>query len=190
LQKAALTAMVIPVVKTISAPGTQSSVSCVPEFGRCLLASDCCAPCICVEFQCGCCFVAGTPVLYPDGTRRPIESVNLGDLVLARDEFTGVVAPQRVEKTYVHHNREAFTLDFGTSALGTTSVHPFYTDRGWVKAAELRAGMDCHRDDGSRVTIQNVIHPLAQRQTVYNLEVENFHTYFVGAQGVWVHNKS
>jgi Pretoxin HINT domain len=27
------------------------------------------------------------------------------------------------------------------------------------------------------------------RRTVYNLEVENTHTYYVGEQGVWVHNK-
>ena len=26
--------------------------------------------------------------------------------------------------------------------------------------------------------------------TVYNLEVEDFHTYYVGKAGVWVHNKS
>ena len=27
-----------------------------------------------------------------------------------------------------------------------------------------------------------------RRVKVYNLEVENFHTYFVGNSGLWVHN--
>lgn len=190
LQKAAVAAMVIPVIKTISAPGPQNGVSCAEHGSFCITSDDCCGFCECFDFQCECCFIAGTLVLFADGTRRPIETVQMGDLVLGRDELTGMVAPQLVEKSYVHYEREAFTLDFGTSTLGTTSIHPFYTDRGWVKASELRAGMDCHVDDGSRLTIQNVMHPLAQRQTVYNLEVANFHTYFVGGQGVWVHNKS
>jgi hypothetical protein len=128
--------------------------------------------------------------LYSDGTRRAIETVRVGDRVLARDEFSGIVAPQRVEKTYIHHNREAFTLDFGSSALTTTATHPFYTDTGWVKAIDLRAGMDCYLENGSRITLQNVEHPLAQKQTVYNLQVAGFHNYFVGAQGVWVHNRT
>jgi Pretoxin HINT domain len=28
------------------------------------------------------------------------------------------------------------------------------------------------------------------RIPVYNIEVEDFHTYFVGKEGVWVHNKN
>ena len=28
------------------------------------------------------------------------------------------------------------------------------------------------------------------RRRVYNLEVEGFHTYYVGEEGVWVHNAS
>jgi hypothetical protein len=188
LQKATLAAAAIPVVKTISTLDPQQIASCVPEGGACLTNEQCC-DCFCNVFECDCCFVGGTQVLYCDGTRRPIETVNIGDLVLARDEHTGIVAPQLVEKTYVHYDREAFTLDFGTSALGVTATHPFYTDSGWLNSSELCAGMDCYLDDGSRLTIQNIKHPLAQKQTVYNLEVANFHTYFVGAQGIWVHNK-
>lgn len=189
IQKAALAAAVIPVVKTISSPGAQQAASCVPDKGICSPTSECCWPCGCIDFICTCCFVAGTAVLYPDGTRRAIETVKIGDLVLARDEHSGVIAPQLVEKTYVHYDRESFMLDFGVGSLGTTATHPFYTDSGWLNSSELRAGMDCYRDDGSRLTIQKIERPRAQRQTVYNLEVANFHTYFVGEQGVWVHNK-
>jgi hypothetical protein len=28
------------------------------------------------------------------------------------------------------------------------------------------------------------------RTTVYNIEVEDFHTYYVGKAGMWVHNKN
>jgi len=190
LQKAAYAAVIIPVVKTISAPGVQQSASCAQPGEPCLTTADCCPIHTCQDNNTCSCFTAGTLVLYQDGTRRPIETVQFGDFVLARDEITGLVAPQSVEKTYIHHNRQAFTLDFGTSALDTTATHPFFTDKGWVKAVDLRAGMDCYLDDGSRITVQDVKHPIAHPQTVYNLQVAGFHTYFVGTQGVWVHNRT
>ena len=37
---------------------------------------------------------------------------------------------------------------------------------------------------GEVVSVANT----GQRKTVYNFEVEDFHTYFVGEAGVWVHN--
>jgi hypothetical protein len=191
LQKASVAAMIIPVVKTISAPATQQVASCIPPFDPCAIGGPPCCESVCNPLNGQCpCFVAGTAVLYDDGSRRPIEQVRAGDLVLARDETTGIVAPQLVEKVYVHPDREAFTLDFGTGTLGTTATHPFYTDKGWVKAIDLRAGMDCYLENGSRLTIQKVEHPTEQRQTVYNLQVAGFHTYFVGQAGVWVHNRT
>lgn len=189
LQKAAMAAAVIPVVKTMSAPSVQQSASCAQIGGTCLTSNDCCFQAFCDDGTCTC-FTAGTLVLYHDGTRRPIETAAPDDLVLARDEHTGIVTPQRVEKTYIHHNRQAFTLDFGTSILETTATHPFYTNTGWVKAVDLRAGMDCYLNDGSRITVQEVKHPLPHPQTVYNLQVAGFHTYFVGNEGVWVHNRT
>lgn len=189
LQKASLAAMAIPMVKTISAPTPQRAVSCAQPTDPCQVDGDCCTPAVCFQLQCTC-FVAGTRVLFGDGIQRPIETIRVGDLVLAREEWSGIVAPQRVEKTYIHHNRETFTLDFGTSALGTTATHPFYTDKGWVKAIDLRVGMDCYSENGSRLTLLNVEHPLPHPQTVYNLQVAGFHTYFVGEQKVWVHNRT
>jgi hypothetical protein len=191
LQRAAFAAVVIPVVKTISAPAAQQVASCLPNGSPCTADFQCCTG-ACdteVEFECFC-FVAGTLVLYGDGTRRPIERVRPGDLVLSRDQAGGAVAPQAVERTYVHQDRATFTLDYGTSALGTTATHPFYTDNGWVKAIDLRPGMDCYLDSGARITLQRVEHPQAHPQTVYNLQVTGFHTYFVGSEGVWVHNRT
>ncbi len=189
LQKAAMAAVIIPTVKTVSGPTVQQSVSCVQPGGSCQTTGDCCTPDLCIDNSCTC-FTAGTLVWYSDGTQRAIETVALNDMVLARDEQTGLVAPQRVEKTYIHHNRAAFTLDFGASQIETTATHPFFTDTGWVKAIDLRAGMDCYLSVGARLTVQAVKHPLPHPTTVYNLQVAGTHTYFVGKQGVWVHNRT
>ena len=48
------------------------------------------------------CFVAGTPLLTPEGPRA-IETLREGDLVLSRDEHdsTGPIEPRRVLRTFV-----------------------------------------------------------------------------------------
>ncbi|HZQ07327.1 MAG TPA: PqqD family peptide modification chaperone [Anaerolineae bacterium] len=188
LQKAALAAMVIPVVKTIQSPGYQQASSCVPKL-PCSTDDDCCFGLFCSVGNCVC-FLPGTPILYHDGTRRPIETVKVGDLVLARDEKTGIMAPQRVDKTYVHNTQQSLWLDVNGEKIGTTATHPFYTETGWVKAIDLRTGMDCVADDGSRTMVQGVEHSLPHVHPVYNLEVSGYHTYFVGERGVWVHNRT
>lgn len=54
---------------------------------------------------------------------------------------------------------------------------PQYSKSAWW-------GEDCGRK-GEKPGKQDLY-----RSTVYNIEVEEFHTYFVGAHGVWVHNKN
>ena len=41
------------------------------------------------------CFVRGTPVLLADGNRKPIEQIEVGDIVFAFDEL-GELQPRRV----------------------------------------------------------------------------------------------
>jgi hypothetical protein len=79
--------------------------------------------------------------------------------------------------------------------IRTTASHPFYVDgRGWVEAGDLRAGEKALTPEGRYVTvISSVSEPVPGGLTVYNLEVDGDHTYFVedghGAQSpVWVHN--
>ncbi|MFM2450244.1 MAG: hypothetical protein RIS44_2694 [Pseudomonadota bacterium] len=95
--------------------------------------------------------------------------------------------------------------------LRSTAEHPFWVnDIGWVPAIELQPGQkleicdpigtdDCDRPLGQKT--EDVILSGQRWQaevvsvsrsvgacTVYNIEVEDFHTYFVGPFGVWVHN--
>ena len=71
-----------------------------------------------------------------------------------------------------------------------TREHPFYVPvRGWTAACDLRAGDILVRSNGEYVVVEAVEHELLESPlTVYNFEVEDFHTYHVGSASVLVHN--
>ncbi|MPW65041.1 polymorphic toxin-type HINT domain-containing protein [Moraxella catarrhalis] len=73
--------------------------------------------------------------------------------------------------------------------LETTAEHPFsIKDTGWLKASLLEQGMTLLNKHGlPNVTILSQT-KLDHTETVYNFEVQDFHTYHIGEFGVWVHN--
>ena len=137
------------------------------------------------------CFVAGTPVATPDGT-RPIEQVKAGDLVTTRDEATGSVYAARVLKTFVTPSMPVVDVRVSEapgSVIRATPGHRFWTaDRGWIGAGALVPGEALLSASGDRVHVDGAAAAEAATATVYNFEVEGAHTYFVGAARVWVHN--
>ena len=73
----------------------------------------------------------------------------------------------------------------------TTPSHPFYVPKlGWTSAIKLRAGDILVLSNGEYVVVEKVQHEILESPVkVYNFEVEDFHTYFVGENGVFVHNR-
>lgn len=74
--------------------------------------------------------------------------------------------------------------------IDTTSNHPFYVvDKGWVAAGDLVSGDKIYQLDGSIALVTgSQFEKLDVPVKVYNLEVEGFHSYFVGDVLVLVHN--
>ncbi|WP_410326512.1 polymorphic toxin-type HINT domain-containing protein [Ruminococcus sp.] len=74
--------------------------------------------------------------------------------------------------------------------ISATPSHPFYVDKlGWTLARSLRAGDVLVLSNGELVTVEWVQHEILESPIkVYNFEVEEFHTYFVGENRVFVHN--
>ncbi|AGP41062.1 papain fold toxin domain-containing protein [Sorangium cellulosum] len=141
----------------------------------------------------GLCFAAGTSVHTEDGL-RPIEEVRPGDVVWAQDEVTGEIALRRVVRTFVTTDQPVVDVvleddDDQAESIRATVEHPFWTQRGWVGARQLTSGDRVLQRSGtwSRVV---TVSETGESVTVYNFEVERFHTYFVGEQGVLVHNNS
>ena len=75
--------------------------------------------------------------------------------------------------------------------ISATPTHPFYVDKlGWTLARSLKAGDVLVLSNGELVTVEWVQHEILESPIkVYNFEVEDFHTYFVGECGVLVHNE-
>ena len=141
------------------------------------------------DFGTSYCFVAGTLVTTEDG-QEPIEEIEVGDKVLSEDETTGEVAVKTVTETYINETDELIHIGVNGETISATPSHPFYVDKlGWTLARSLKAGDVLVLSNGELVTVEWVQHEILENPIkVYNFEVEDFHTYFVGECGVLVHN--
>jgi hypothetical protein len=138
------------------------------------------------------CFAAGTLVLTAAGPIA-IENVKVGTLVLARDAETGHQAYKPVVRTFVTLAKPILIITARSAsgeetALSATGEHPFWVlDRGWVEAQNLQPGDLLSTSDAD--TLEVLASKAGPRTTVHNFEVQGFHTYFAGADPVWVHNR-
>ncbi len=71
-------------------------------------------------------------------------------------------------------------------------MHPFYSPvKGWSDAVQLRAGDILVLVNGEYVVVEKVQHEILEAPvTVYNFQVEDFHTYYITIAGVLVHNSN
>ena len=136
------------------------------------------------------CFVAGTSVAVASGYVA-IETLQPGDLVWAWDKETGDVALKAVKQVFVNESDELIHLTANGKEITTTPTHPFYVaHKGWYAAVDLRAGDILVLVNGEYVTLEKTQHEILEAPiTVYNFEVEDYHTYYVGTDGVLVHNE-
>jgi RHS repeat-associated protein len=139
------------------------------------------------------CFPGESELLTRDGFKR-IDQFRRGDWLLSRRETDplGALAEKQVEEVFVRWGR-IWHLHVGGRVLRTTGEHPFFAARAWafVPARQLRTGDGLLTPDGRWVTVEKV-YDTGKYETVYNLRVADYHTYFVGSAewgfSVWAHN--
>ncbi|MBT2398755.1 polymorphic toxin-type HINT domain-containing protein [Streptomyces sp. ISL-100] len=145
-------------------------------------------------------FLPATKILMADGTAKSIKDVDIGDEVVATDPEAGKTRIQTVTaeiKGQGAKHLTKVTIDIDgktgeeTASVTATDGHPFWVPElgEWLDAVDLRAGQQLRTNSGTNVEIAAVEH-WAQRATVYNLTVADFHTYYVGigGQDILVHN--
>ncbi|MCT8335633.1 polymorphic toxin-type HINT domain-containing protein, partial [Leptospira sp. 85282-16] len=147
------------------------------------------------------CFVAGTKIHTKDGLKN-IEDIQVGDEVLSKSDETGEVSYRKVLNTFIRQTDAIYTVSFANgTVLETTWNHPFRVKKQghalekfsienttWVQAKDFHPGDVALGADGKELVVTDIT--IEEREeTVYNFEVEEYHTYFVGEVGVWVHNE-
>ena len=140
-----------------------------------------------ITYSHGRCFAKGTLVRTVLGP-RPIEGLQVGDRVLTSDVTTGALEVRPV--VAVRHNPPSPTLrlTLGSETVVATPIHRFWKSGvGWVMAKDLKPGDAVRAIDGVVkvvATERDVVQP------VYNLEVAEGRSYFVGERGALVHDYS
>jgi hypothetical protein len=138
------------------------------------------------------CFAAGTPLLTPHGAKS-VETFQVGDLLLSRadDNPKGDVEAKCVEEVFVR-SALIWHVHVGGQVIRSTAEHPFYVEgEGWVACQDLKIGDRLLAADGTTVAVEDLL-DTSEYETVYNLSIADFHTYFVGCHewgfSVWAHN--
>jgi hypothetical protein len=133
-------------------------------------------------------FTGDTLVSTTEGD-KPIAEIEVGDIVLAYNEETGEIGEYPVTAVWSHDDDNLLTLTIDDEVIITTTDHPFYTTDGeWIAAGDLQIGTEVYSADGTHGIIDAVV-ITDGTAWVYNLTVDEAHTYFVG-DGAWlVHNE-
>ncbi len=132
-------------------------------------------------------FSAETLVMTEDGL-EPISTLQIGTKVLAYNEVTGEVSYYPITHLWEHEDPIIVYLTINDELIETTPEHPFFTAAGlWLDAGDLQAGHKVYNSTGHTRVVE-AIEFVDQPQIMYNLTVDEAHTFFVG-HGQWlVHN--
>jgi len=132
-------------------------------------------------------FSSGT-LIHTEHGLVPIEEVKIGDLVYSYNENSGLTELKKV--THLIRGDGLYDLvsiyiDNGET-IQSTLEHPFFIENQWVNAEGLRENAPLFGiSEGFKV---KSLDKLRSDQPVFNLTVEDNHTYFIGESGVLVHN--
>jgi hypothetical protein len=133
------------------------------------------------------CFGAGTFVRTLEGL-QVIEKLRAGDEVLTQDPKTGELRYQPIVAVYHNPPNTTLRIELDDDSLVATGIHRFWkAGKGWVMARELKAG-DRLRTLGGASTVKSVTDESVQ--PVYNLQVAEGESFFVGKIGTLAHDNS
>ena len=135
------------------------------------------------------CFIAGTLISTANGLVA-IENIKSGDKVLSTNEITKETEIKTVVETYVRETMKLIHIRVSGEEIVTTEGHPFYVkDIGFVNACDLIVGEELVDILGKVLLVEDIrVEYTPEPVKVYNFQVEDYHTYYVGNCAVWVHN--
>ncbi len=159
-------------------------------------------------------YTAGELIPLANGGAVPVEHLTPGMKFVLEDGGTATVTkvgvPKQWEPNDEHHDAYGngyrrvvgtykftgwvplMTVTVGGEVHEVTPAHAYWSEtrRGWFPIHTFRVGELVKALDGQPIPIESMTPPKFVHTTVYNFEVDEFHTYFVGrgTTAVWVHN--
>ena len=134
--------------------------------------------------EAGGCFSGETKILLADGKQKPISEIKVGEYILTKEsEKSSQFVKAKVQGI---HQAEATGYLIINGKLKVTENHFLWVDSGWKQAGSLQVGDKLLDKDGQIVEVSS-LEWIRGKFTVYNLEVEKYHTFF--AEEIFVHNQ-
>ncbi len=139
------------------------------------------------QAQRGDCLAAGTLVRAETGPTA-IEDLAIGDRIFCCDPETGSLALKPVLRKTARPQGRLLKIRAGGDEFEASGGHVFWVaGRGWVKARDLREGMQLHTIRGT-VPVEGVAS--GAEQTTFSLVAADFHTFFAGKEMVLTHDNT
>ena len=129
----------------------------------------------------GTCFLPDTMITTNDG-KKMIKDIKVGDVVTSYDEVSNRIQSNKVTELY---NRVADSYLLINGNLKVTPNHPMMVNGEWMEIGRAKFGDKLRTEKGEEKIFS--IKEVKGSVEVFNLEVENDHTYY--AQGYLAHNK-
>ena len=82
------------------------------------------------------CFIGGTQISMADGTKKPIEKIRLGDLVLSFNK-QGELGPASVTETHTHKEDQFITIIHWKGQITVTPNHWILVEDGLLEKTKL-----------------------------------------------------
>ena len=135
------------------------------------------------------CFTGDTLVAVDGGFKR-IDEIEAGDYVWAYNVETGETELKEVLQVFVKRSDEILHIVTNVGNIDTTTNHPFFViGKGWITAGDLTVGDEVYTINHSSSTVTRIwVEKLDELTVVYNLDVEEYNSYYVSELGYLVHN--
>lgn len=129
----------------------------------------------------GGCFASDTKVFMADGEEKRIDAIQKGDYVRTIEGNQLVSA-----KVLSAEKKEVDGYLIINGHLKITPNHKIFVNKTWTQAGNIQIGDSLTDPSGKQIVVSSIEWQKG-KFTVYNLEVEKFHTFF--ANSIFVHNQ-
>ena len=137
------------------------------------------------------CFTSDTLIDTEYGLRK-IGELKVGDKVYSVDEdnVEEEASLKEIKQVIVSKTDTLIKLTIDGEEIKTTKTHPFYVEgKGFIDAEYIVVGDKVRTSNGEIEEVEDKeVEELDESIDVYNLEVEDSRTYYVGSEEILVHN--